>query len=431
MRNLLKKELSELLNKQMLLSLVVSFVIILTLGMLMTSAVTGEIESSGTLHIIDKDKTAFTQQVMMLLEEKGYTIETGEDFETMAAGGCSEAVLLPEGMTAAFERHESCAIESYTALQTTSAVKMSMGGESSADAVSSAIRELLQQTYLEDDDLAFLDAPVKQTPYTYANGTLVQVSAYAVISSLAMFDQAMPMVLFLLVVLTAQTIITAIASEKTDKTLETLLSSPVPRTKIIGAKMLAAVLVALIYAAVYGLSFLLAMLLSVSGGELTETMDIGAAFTDMTLTRQAVQTLGLQIPAYGWVGVIGQLILTLAIALTAAIILGALVEDTKNAQSASLPIMLCTMFPYLLSMISDIRNMEGGIRWLMMAIPFTHTFIATSCLRFHDDLLFWGGMAYQLVFLAVLVWAALRLYSSDLLFVHSRKHRSRKGFRKT
>ncbi len=431
MRNLLKKELSELLNKQMLLSLVVSFVIILTLGMLMTNAVTGEIKSSGTLHIIDKDKTVFTQQVMTMLEEKGYTIETGEDFETMAAGGCSEAVLLLEGMTAAFERHESCAIESYTALQTTSAVKMSMSGESSADAVSSAIRELLQQTYLEDDDLVFLDAPVKQTPYTYANGTLVQVSAYAVISSLAMFDQAMPMVLFLLVVLTAQTIITAIASEKTDKTLETLLSSPVPRTKIIGAKMLAAVLVALIYAAVYGLSFLLAMLLSVSGGELTETMDIGAAFTDMTLTRQAVQTLGLQIPAYGWVGVIGQLILTLAIALTSAIILGALVEDTKNAQSASLPIMLCTMFPYLLSMISDIRNMEGGIRWLMMAIPFTHTFIATSCLRFHDDLLFWGGMAYQFAFLAVLVWAALRLYSSDLLFVHSRKHRSRKGVRKT
>lgn len=427
MKNLLKKELSELLNKQMLISLVVSFVLILALGMLMTGVVTGEIEASGTLHIIDQDKTAFTQQIMERLEEKGYIVETGEDFKTMAAAGWNEAVLLPEGMTAAFERHESCALESYTSLKTTSTVTITVGGEGSMDAVNGVIRELLTEEYLGEDDLEFLNAPTQEVPYTYANGTLVQANAFAVVTSLAMFDQVMPMVLFLLVVLTAQTIITAIASEKMDKTLETLLSSPVPRTKIIGAKMLAAVIVAVIYAAVYGLGFLAAMMLSVGGGNLSETMDVGAAFSDMTLTRQAVQTLGLQIPAYGWIGVIGQLVLTLCIALTAAIILGALVEDTKNAQSASLPIMLCTMFPYLLSMVSDIRNMEGGVKLLMMAIPFTHTFIATSCLRFHDYLLFWGGMAYQAVFLGVLVWAALRLYSSDVLFVHSRKYRTKKN----
>ena len=71
--------------------------------------------------------------------------------------------------------------------------------------------------------------------------------------------------------------------------------------------------------------------------------------------------------------------------------------------------------------------MEGVVKYLMLAIPFTHTFIATGCLRFHDYLLFWGGMAYQAVFLGVLVWLALRLYSSDILFVHRRKLRGKKS----
>ena len=426
MKNLLKKELSELVNKQMLLSLMVSFVVILMLGTLMTTMLTGEVTQSGTVHIIDQDRTAFTRQIMDDLTEQGWRVETGDSFEEMVqTADWTEAVLLPEGMTAALEGHESCELQTYTALQTTSTLLLTMNASNSAERVTAAIRERLSKEYL-GGDLAFLQDPVKTTPYTYANGNSVQAQAFSVVSSMTMFDQVMPLVLFLLVVLTAQTIITAIASEKTDKTLEMLLSAPVPRSKIIGAKMLAAVIVALIYVVVYGIAFAASLLLTVSGNSLGETMDVGAAFTDIVKTRQAVQELGLEMSVIGWVGVGAQLVLTLSIALMASIILGALVEDAKNAQSASLPIMLCTMFPYILSMVSDIRNMEGGVHWLMMAIPFTHTFIATGCLRFHDYALFWGGLAYQALFLGGLVWLALRVYSSDLMFVHSRRHRSRK-----
>ncbi|MBQ8078813.1 MAG: hypothetical protein IJ236_02560, partial [Oscillospiraceae bacterium] len=155
-------------------------------------------------------------------------------------------------------------------------------------------------------------------------------------------------------------------------------------------------------------------------------VDIGGTFESILDTRAAAQTLGLQIPAAGWLGVVMQLVLTIGIALTASIILGGLVEDAKGSQTASLPILVCTMFPYLFSMLSDIRSMEGVPRILMLCIPFTHTFIATSCMRFHDMPLFWFGLAYQAVFLGVMIFAAVRLYQSDLLFVHSRKYRKRK-----
>lgn len=416
MSHLLKKELSELINKQMLIGLAVSFFLIVFLGMLMTSTISEEMVESGTVRIIDQDRTEFTQRIAAFLEEKGYSVETADDFATAAEEkGWTDAALLPAGLTEALlERHEACTIESYSALRSTSAVT-TIAAATSADLVGSVLTRLLSEEYLQGD-LAFLSKPVSYTPYTYANGQTVQADRNALVSSLALFDQLMPLVLFLLVVLTAQTIIGAIAAEKTDKTLETLLSAPVPRISIIGAKMFAALIVALIYAVVYGVGFLSAMLLTVS--DKTEGISLGIAFSDMAAMRQISQTLGLQIPAFGWVGVLAQLALTLGIALTMSIILGGLVEDAKGSQTASLPVMLLTMFPYILSMVSDIRGMEGVVRWMLLAIPFTHTFIATGNLRFHDYGLFWGGLVYQLVFLAGLSLVALKLYSSDILFVH-------------
>lgn len=422
--HLLRKELSELINKQMLIGLSVSFVLIIVLGVLMTSTITGEWTESGTVHIIDNDRTAFTQSISDDLSERGYTVETAEDFETaVREKGWKDAVLLPEGMTETLlERHEACQLATYTALHSTATTAMlSSGG--SASIVTSAIEDLLSEEYLQGE-LAFLSDPVELTPYTYANGVTVQEDSTAIIQSLALFDQLMPLALFLLVVLTAQTIITAIATEKTDKTLETLLSAPVPRSSVIGAKMAAALIVALIYAVTYALGFLTAMLLTVSGRVDAGNSGIGAAFTGLVSIRNATEQLGLQIPAYGWLGVLAQLALTLGIALTASIILGGLVEDAKSAQTASMPVMLLTMFPYILSMVSDIRSMEGGAKWLLYLIPFTHTFTATGNLRFHDSITFWGGLLYQAVFLTGMTFAALKMYSSDILFVHGIKKKA-------
>ncbi len=421
MTHLLKKELSELINRQMIISLVVSFSIIMMMSTLMTSMISKEMENSDTVRLIDHDRTAFTQQIIDRLEEQGYKVEQGDDFEAMTTNsGWTEAVIFPEGMTASFERHEAAEMESCTLLKTTSVFKMSIQSASSYDHAASAVKELLTEQYL-DDEQDFLRDPISLTPYTYANGRSAQADASSIVTSLATFDMFMPMVLMLLIVFTSQTIITAIATERADKTLETLLSAPVPRSHIIGAKMLAALIVALIYAVVYGVGFIGSMMYSVGNGGLTSTMDVGASVTELANAQQAIEELGLSMPTIGWVGALAQLVLTLFIALTAAIILGALNEDARNAQTAALPILLCTMFPYILSMVSDIRSMDGILKWLMMAIPFTHTFIAVGCLRFHDTVTFWCGLAYQAVFLAALLWLAIRVYRSDILFVRVRK----------
>ena len=428
MSHLLKKELSELLNKQMLLGLLVSFILIVMLGFVMTSTVSGTIEESGEVHIIDLDQTDFTGQIVSKLEEKGYTVKKiseNQPYEViLSEQNWNDAAVLPEGMTdLLLNQQKACQIDSVTALKTTSTMSIAFAENNSADYVISVVSTLLSEMYLTED-MAFLETPVTTTPYTVANGKSVQANSAALVGSLAMFDQLMPLVLFLLIVLTSQTIITAVAAEKTDKTLETLLSSPVPRSVIIGAKMLAALITAFIYAAVYGAGFLVSLLANVD--RTAENVDIAEAFTSMINTQDAFRTLGLQIPFLGWVGVIIQLLLTIGIALTASMILGGLVEDAKGSQMASLPILVSTMFPYVLSMVSDIRGMDS-MKYLLYCIPFTHTFIATGCLRFHDTGLFFGGMIYQIIFLAGIAFAALKLYQSDILFTHQFANRRTKN----
>ena len=281
MSHLLKKELSELLNKQMLLGLLVSFILIVMLGFVMTSTVSGTIEESGEVHIIDLDQTDFTGQIVSKLEEKGYTVKKiseNQPYEViLSEQNWNDAAVLPEGMTdLLLNQQKACQIDSVTALKTTSTMSIAFAENNSADYVISVVSTLLSEMYLTED-MAFLETPVTTTPYTVANGKSVQANSAALVGSLAMFDQLMPLVLFLLIVLTSQTIITAVAAEKTDKTLETLLSSPVPRSVIIGAKMLAALITAFIYAAVYGAGFLVSLLANVD--RTAENVDIAEAFT--------------------------------------------------------------------------------------------------------------------------------------------------------
>ncbi|MDE5768043.1 MAG: ABC transporter permease [Oscillospiraceae bacterium] len=424
MKNLLRKELSELFNIQMLLGLLVSFILIVMLGFVMTSTVSESMEISSEVHIIDQDQTGFTQQIADYLEKQGYLVKKiSENSETPAyetilkEQNWKEAVVLPSGlMDQLFFQHEPCELHTIRVLETTSTVAMMETGESSAELVQNAISVLLTKNFL-GESMTFLENPVSLASYTVANGKTVRANSFSVVSSMAMFDQLMPLILFMLIILTSQTIITAIGSEKTDKTLETLLSSPVPRSVIIGAKMLSSLIVALVYAAVYGVGFATSLLFTVD--RTAENVNISEAFSDILATQQATQELGLQISGIGWGGVIIQLLLTIGIALTAATILGGFAEDAKSSQTASLPIVILTMFPYILSMVSDIRNMERPVRILLYLIPFTHTFTATGCLRFGQTGTFLGGMIYQAVFLVGMIFCALKLYQSDILFVHS------------
>ena len=108
--------------------------------------------------------------------------------------------------------------------------------------------------------------------------------------------------------------------------------------------------------------------------------------------------------------------LTILIALSVALILGVLAKDAKSAQTLTLPVMMCTMIPYMLSMFVDIKSLSPAARYIVYAIPFTHSFMAMENAMFGNMDIYVGGLIYQALFLAVCMFAALRIFMSDRIF---------------
>ena len=106
MMHLLRKELGELITKQMLLGLAAMFLVIVMIGMVMTSAVSDTILTGGELSIIDLDETAFTEKLIAALEDDGYTVrvekpgaDTTDFASIMEKNGWKEAAVITNGFT--------------------------------------------------------------------------------------------------------------------------------------------------------------------------------------------------------------------------------------------------------------------------------------------------------------------------------------------
>ena len=85
----------------------------------------------------------------------------------------------------------------------------------------------------------------------------------------------------------------------------------------------------------------------------------------------------------------------------------------------SMPILFITVVPFMVSMFMDISSLPGAVRYLLYAIPFTHTFMASDCILFGKTSLYIGGLIYQIIFLIVCMAIALKIFTSDKIFTAS------------
>ena len=76
-----------------------------------------------------------------------------------------------------------------------------------------------------------------------------------------------------------------------------------------------------------------------------------------------------------------------------------------------MPILFTAMIPYILSMMIDIKTLSPVIKYIVYAIPFTHTFMASENVMFGNMSLYWGGFAYQILILAVSMTFAIKVFT--------------------
>lgn len=432
--SLLKKELRELLTAQLVIVLVVTAGMMFMIGQILSNVVQDAAKESGSLHICDQDDTDLTRSLIQQLKALGYEVDTveitGEDrAAAMSRLELSSLIILPEGFTdGLLHGNDPAQVETVSVLKNASMV--SSAGDPLAGGLQS-IRTILTQALMEQSGMTQEQAAKAMQPFGTKEITVVrdksaQINSSTLVGFLSMQNMLVPIVVFMLVMYTSQMIIGAISTEKIDKTLETLLSAPVSRLSVILAKMLAAAIVALLNAVVYMLGFTgyLSSMLSQSIGDASLGEVVGQAQTMDDIMTQ----LGVNMTAGSYLLVGLQMFLTILVTLSVSIILGALVNDAKSAQSVLMPIMVLAMIPYLISMMTDIQSLSPVVRTLLYAIPFTHTFSAMSNVMFGNMTLYWIGAGYQLLVFLICITIALRLFTSDRIFTMSINFGAKKKF---
>ena len=419
--NLLQKELKELINAQMIASLVLIMAILMFVGNITQNAIDDTIEENNNpkINISDRDDTDFTKSLIETLRSTGAEVK---EFDTEGDGyadilknnDIKNLVILPEGFTETIEKNERPQIITVSRMTSAAAMSnISTGNSGAVELIQKSIADTIAESSgITTEELELIENPITLQDNTVVDDKSAEISVNSIVNKVMMQNTILPIIVFLLIMMTSQSLISSISNEKIDKTLETLLSSPVSRTSIITAKMLAAAVVALINAAAFmvGFSkFLKGASADAISGVVSDTMGVD----------EAIEQLGLSLSVGDYILVGLQLFLTIMICLSVSIMLGALVNDTKSSQTVIMPIIILAMVPYIISMISDINTLPMAIRIIVYAIPFTHTFSGISNLMFGNNTIFICGLIYQIVIFFVCMFFALRLFNSDKILTIS------------
>ena len=420
--NLLKKELHELINAQMILGVVITLVMLLSIGKIMSNVMDDAVSDTGSVNISDKDDTEFTRNIISSLESSGFEVklvtqDNADRAKLLKDSGCESLIIIPEGFTeSVVNENKSGTMELISTMKTSSALaSISDKTASAADIINDIVKnEIMTAKGLDSQDIETIENPVSLNKITVANDKWANISTETLTGLISSQSMFIPIVVFILVMFTSQMIISAISTEKIDKTLETLLSAPVSRLSVLCSKMLAAGIVAIINAGVYMVGFY-GYMGSMLSGAIENTEIVGSAMTVDDIMKE----LGLKLGVSGYFMVGLQMFMTIMICLAAAMILGALVNDSKSAQTMLMPIMVLAMIPYIVSIVYDINFLSPVLRTIIYAIPFTHTFNAINNIMFGNMNLYWFGLIYQMILFLICMFFAVRIFTSDKIFTIS------------
>ena len=421
-KNLLMKEIRELVTKQLVISLVMTMALFYFIGNLAKSEVK-KAATSQKIAVLDLDGSEMSSGLLANMKSMNFAVDKfpGTDKEaavrTAKAGETSLLLIIPSGFGASVAKFETKEIESYSFLR-----GFSLGGARNSailEAVVKAINKYLSNNFLKtripDLDPENVKNPIKTKNFIIVKDRLAEGSASAVYSFVYGQSVFVPVILMMIIMYSSSMVISAVAMEKQNKTLETLLTVPIRRTSIVTTKMLAAGIVGLASAVIYMFGFK-----SYMGG-------MTGGMTAPGSVQNVIQQLGLSLTTGGYLVLGISLFFAILCALAMATILGVMAEDFRSAQMLMMPLMFLIMIPYFLSFFADFRTLSLPVKILVWAIPFSHPFLATQNIILGNTQGILFGIGYMAVFFIVLVFIAARIFSTDRVLTMKLKWGKKKG----
>ncbi len=242
--------------------------------------------------------------------------------------------------------------------------------------------------------------PITVESRSVIRNNIVNASPAVVSSVIATQAFTIPLVVFLMIMVTSQMAAGgAVASEKENKTLETLLTLPVARTKIVAAKIFGTAMMGLVAAVAYmvGMRYYMG------------SFNLGSA------GGISLEDLGLTVTATGGALMFALVVfLAIIIALGLAMMVATFAEDVQSATTLVSAVILPLAFPAFLLMYTDVNDLPALARYALLTIPFTHPVVDYRYVLMRDYAPMGGiSLAYLAIVAIAVLYATARLFSTE------------------
>jgi ABC-2 type transport system permease protein len=410
---IIKKEVIEMVRDPRLLAgmIIVPLLIFPLMGFAMSASVSSVEDSANNidLGIVNLDGGNRSGELLSLLVSKGvndsyYNYNDLELLLNDTEYPVNLFMVIPQNFTMTIDSNGSALVFLYTPLKT-----YSISESIPSDIVASYIIEY-QNSVLDErisnafpgQDVSTLRNPISVGSLSVIDGKVVQNSPSAIANQMMTQSLMVPMILMLLLVMAAQLAATSVAMEKEEKTLETLLTTPVPRSSILFGKIVGVVVISIIalVAYVFGFSFYMSSL---------NSMAEGGASIDLAAIGLAPSSLGMVI-------LFVTLFLSLVSALSLSVLVASFTEDVRSAQALLGVLYVPIFIPALVLMFVDIGQLPAFAQGVILAIPFTYPVLAAKAMYTGEFMILLFGIVYQIIFTGIIIYIASWFFSSEKIF---------------
>lgn len=412
---LLKKELKEMLIPQLWIPFFAVMVVFFVIGNIATKQSQQQSNTKSNIAIANLDQSPLSDASIETVSQFANVINISSSNESdfisqMKDNKVDIGLIIPQGFENNVLTTGKTEIESYALMNNFSVLagKQLAILDTSKSAINGLVSNQLINSQLENGTANDIKNPVSTISYVSANNKTVEGNPNLLLSYLLSQTTTIPIVLFVVIIMASQMIAASVATEKENKTLETLLSLPISRKAIVVSKMLAAGLVSLAMAGIYMLG-----IRSFNSG-ISGVMS-GASSAGNENMAQIAQELGLKFTTLGFVELGVILFLAILLALAIAMILGSFSEDAKSAQGLVAPLMILVMIPYFITLFMNVSALSPAIRYIIYAIPFSYVFLAVPNILLGNNAFIIGGVIYMLILFIIFVLIAAKIFSSDLI----------------
>jgi len=417
--NIITKELRELLTPASILPIIIIALIFGSIGSSMDGIKEG-LHEQPVLGYIDEDNNSLSAIVTTYLNNNSEVIFNSTNIADKSYG--LDQVKQKEGMALIIIKQNF----SRDILNDTRGeidVYWIMRGAGLFDTISSEVVEGLISSLNREiskiliEDNTTINAsialwPTSRIDTTYFKDKEIELSPGAITGMLSSQSLFMPVVIMMLIIFAGQMVISSMALEKENKTLETLLTLPVKRTSIVTGKIASSAFIGLLFAVIY----MFGMRNYFQGFQMSE--EINLADYGLVLTTQDFVLVGIS------------LFIALISALALCMLLGTFAKNYKSAQTLVFPVTMLAMIPMFITMFADFDTLPLVLKGLLFAIPFSHPMMATRALIFNDYLLVIGGIIYVSIFALVTISIVVWVFKTDRLLTGSTRRKKIWMFRK-